>query len=167
MSHTFQILEFAKPSVCFQPFPAPFRKWLYNLSGFRKYGKESYIVYHFPCALLSVRLRPMPFIEQQLMTNSLQSITSSHAGLMLNDVYDDQFDPEVAEAVRRLPADVYDARVARIHIAFQLSATKSLLPKEQWTKYEEDVKYLEPYLEEVKREWAEKKAYEHNNYETK
>lgn len=85
---------------------------------------------------------------------------------MLNDVYDDDT-PEVAEAVRRLPADVYDARRARIDRAFHLSFNKAILPKAQWTKYEEDIKYLEPYLEEVKREFAEKKAYKHNNYEVK
>lgn len=92
--------------------------------------------------------------------------THTHAGLMLNDVYDDDT-PEVAEAVRRLPGNVYDARRKRIDIAFHLSATKSILPKDQWTKYEDDVKYLEPYLDEVKREFSEKKSYERNNYETK
>lgn len=85
---------------------------------------------------------------------------------MLNDVYDDNT-PEVQEAIRRLPANVYDARKARIDIAFHLSMNKTLLPKNQWTKYEEDIKYLDPYLEEVKREFAEKKNYVHNNYETK
>lgn len=85
---------------------------------------------------------------------------------MLNDVYDDDT-PAVAEAVRRLPADVFDARKARIDMAFHLSMNKIYLPKDQWTKYEEDVKYLDPYLEEVKREIAEKNDYVHNNYETK
>lgn len=85
---------------------------------------------------------------------------------MLNDVYDDDT-PEVREAVHRLPAEVYDARRARIDRAFTLSSNKAILPKHMWTKYEEDVKYLEPYLEEVKREFAEKAAYKHNNYETK
>lgn len=83
---------------------------------------------------------------------------------MLNDCYEDT--PEVTEAIRRLPADVLAARNKRIAIAFHASINKTYLPKDQWTKYEEDIKYLEPYLEEVKREWAEKSAYEHNNYET-
>ncbi|XP_031629808.1 cytochrome b-c1 complex subunit 7-like [Contarinia nasturtii] len=103
----------------------PFRKWCYNLSGFRKYG------------------------------------------LMLNDLYDHGTCPDVSEAIRRLPPDVFDARNKRIAIAFQLSLEKTYLPKEKWTKYEEDVKYLEPYLEEVRREIAEKEAYEYNNYSTK
>lgn len=86
-------------------------------------------------------------------------------GLFLNDCYEST--PEVEEAIRRLPAEVFDARNKRIAIAFQLSLNKSYLPKEQWTKYEEDVKYLEPYLEEVKREQAEREAYQYNNFETK
>lgn len=86
-------------------------------------------------------------------------------GLFLNDCYDST--PEVEEAIRRLPAEVFDARNKRIAIAFHHSLNKSYLPKEQWTKYEEDVKYLEPYLEEVQRENAERDAYEHNNFTTK
>ncbi|KAH8406419.1 hypothetical protein KR009_004758, partial [Drosophila setifemur] len=37
---------------------------------------------------------------------------------------------------------------------------KTILPKEQWTKYEEDVKYLEPYLEEVQREREEREHWD-------
>lgn len=44
----------------------------------------------------------------------------------------------------------------RITRALHLSMTKTILPKEQWTKYEEDFKYLEPYLKEVEDEMAEK-----------
>lgn len=84
---------------------------------------------------------------------------------MVNDLYEST--PEVEEAIRRLPTDVFDARNKRIAIAFHCSLNKSYLPKEQWTKFEEDFKYLEPYLEEVKREIAERQAYEYNNYNTK
>lgn len=62
----------------------------------------------------------------------------------------------VKEAIRRLPNDLYDERMFRITRALHLSMTKTILPKEQWTKYEEDHKYLEPYLEEVEREMSEK-----------
>uniref|UniRef100_T1H7F0 Cytochrome b-c1 complex subunit 7 n=1 Tax=Megaselia scalaris TaxID=36166 RepID=T1H7F0_MEGSC len=58
------------------------------------------------------------------------------------------------EAVRKLPNHLYDERM-RITIALHLSMTKTLLPKEQWIKYEEDVKYLEHYLKEVIREHEE------------
>lgn len=89
------------------------------------------------------------------------------AGLYYNDLYDDLTDPQVAEAVRRLPADVFDARNKRLLLATQASLCHTYLPKEQWTKYEEDVKYLDPYLDEVNREKAERDAYIGNNFETK
>lgn len=65
-------------------------------------------------------------------------------------------DDDVKEALRRLPEKIKDERNWRIVRAFQLDMCKQVLPKDQWTKYEEDVKYLEPYLEEVKREREEK-----------
>lgn len=84
---------------------------------------------------------------------------------MLNDCYEST--PEVEEAIQRLPPAVFDARNKRIAIAALCSLNKTYLPADQWTKYEEDVKYLDPYLEEVKREKAEKANYEHNNFSTK
>ncbi|PIK61863.1 putative cytochrome b-c1 complex subunit 7 [Apostichopus japonicus] len=64
--------------------------------------------------------------------------------------------PEVIEAVRRLPADTYNQRAFRIKRALDLSLKHRILPTEQWTKFEEDVRYLKPYLEEVEREMKEK-----------
>ncbi|XP_058827290.1 cytochrome b-c1 complex subunit 7-like [Topomyia yanbarensis] len=69
-------------------------------------------------------------------------------------------DRDVREAVRRLPEKLKDERNYRFMRALHLSTTHTVLPKEQWTKYEEDVKYLEPYLEEVKRERREKEQWE-------
>lgn len=65
-------------------------------------------------------------------------------------------DDDVKEAVRRLPEPVRDERNFRMMRAIQLDMCKQILPKEQWTKYEADVKYLQPYLEEVKREREER-----------
>ncbi|XP_052872626.1 cytochrome b-c1 complex subunit 7-like, partial [Anopheles cruzii] len=67
---------------------------------------------------------------------------------------------DVKEAIRRLPEKVKDERNYRITRALHLSMTKTILPKEQWTKYEEDTKYLEPYLDEVVRERDEKVKWE-------
>ncbi|XP_058464568.1 cytochrome b-c1 complex subunit 7-like [Malaya genurostris] len=69
---------------------------------------------------------------------------------------------DVKEAIRRLPEKVKDERNYRIMRALHLSMTKTILPKEQWTKYEEDVKYLQPYLEEVQRERDEITKWESN-----
>ena len=45
--------------------------------------------------------------------------------------------PVVKEALRRLPPSLQDERLFRISRAIQLSNTKTILPKEEWTKYEE------------------------------
>merc|ERR1712018_997148 len=67
--------------------------------------------------------------------------------------------PVVKEALRRLPEAEQDARMFRIMRAFDLSTKKIVLPKEEWTKFEEDDRYLEPYIEQVKKEMAEKKEW--------
>uniref|UniRef100_UPI00398EF7A1 cytochrome b-c1 complex subunit 7 n=1 Tax=Pristiophorus japonicus TaxID=55135 RepID=UPI00398EF7A1 len=81
-------------------------------------------------------------------------------GLMRDDtLYEDN---DVKEAVRRLPENLYNERIFRMKRAFDLSMKHQILPKERWTKYEQDVHYLEPYLKEVicerkeKEEWNKK-----------
>ncbi|KAJ8397317.1 hypothetical protein AAFF_G00441510 [Aldrovandia affinis] len=74
-------------------------------------------------------------------------------GLMRDDTIHE--DSDVKEALRRLPEPVYNDRMFRIKRALDLSMKQQILPKDQWTKYEEDVKYLEPYLKEVVRERKE------------
>lgn len=78
----------------------------------------------------------------------------SIVGLHRDDVLYENDD--VKEALRRLPADLTDERHYRQIRALNLSMTKTILPKDQWTKYEEDYKYLEPYLKEVEKERAER-----------
>merc|ERR1712018_891412 len=48
-------------------------------------------------------------------------------------------DPIVTEAIRRLPAQIQDERNFRIARACQLSLMKTVLPKDQWPSYEEDI----------------------------
>ncbi|BES94588.1 Hypothetical protein NTJ_07396 [Nesidiocoris tenuis] len=98
---------------------SPFRKWVYNASGFNKYG---------------------------LMHDDLLYET-----------------PDVKQALKRLPEDLLHQRSFRIVRAMQLSMTHDILPKEQWTKFEEDVKYLQPYIDEVRREREEREEWESNN----
>lgn len=62
------------------------------------------------------------------------------SGLMRDDtIYEN---PDVKEAVRRLPEPVYNDRMFRIKRALDLSMKQQILPKDQWTKYEE----VEPCL---------------------
>jgi len=45
----------------------------------------------------------------------------------------------------------------------QLSLSKTILPKDEWTKFEEDNKYLKPYLAEVRKELTEKEDWVKNH----
>ena len=55
---------------------------------------------------------------------------------------------EVKEAIRRLPENFYDDREFRIKRALDMHMRQQILPKLQWTEYE-DKFYLEPSLKEV------------------
>lgn len=61
-------------------------------------------------------------------------------GLMRDDMLYEN--PDVKEALKRLPQHVQDERNFRIVRAMQLDAQKRILPKEQWTKFEDVSKYL-------------------------
>ncbi|XP_037651150.1 cytochrome b-c1 complex subunit 7 [Sebastes umbrosus] len=78
-------------------------------------------------------------------------------GLMRDDTILE--DSDVKEALRRLPEHQYNDRMFRVKRALDLSMKQQILPKEQWTKYEEDDHYLTPYLEEVIRERKEKEEW--------
>lgn len=57
-------------------------------------------------------------------------------GLYHDDVLDEE-DQDVAEAVRRLPEDLRNGRTFRIVRALQLSLEHDILPKEEWTNFED------------------------------
>ncbi|XP_060798939.1 cytochrome b-c1 complex subunit 7 [Neoarius graeffei] len=79
-------------------------------------------------------------------------------GLMRDDtIYEC---PDVKEAIQRLPEPVYNDRMFRIKRALDLSLKHQILPKDQWTKFEEDVPYLEPYVKEVIRERKEREEWQ-------
>ena len=81
-------------------------------------------------------------------------------GLMQDDtIYEND---DAKEAVRRLPENLYNDRGFRIKRALDLSMRQQILPKEQWTKYEADKFYLEPYLKEVIQERKEKNGQRNN-----
>ncbi|XP_059158056.1 cytochrome b-c1 complex subunit 7-like [Physella acuta] len=66
----------------------------------------------------------------------------------------------IKEALRRIPKEEFDARNFRILRASQLSMTKTTLPRNQWTVYEEDEPYLQPHIDEVLREMKERKHWD-------
>ncbi|KAM9386330.1 cytochrome b-c1 complex subunit 7 [Pholidichthys leucotaenia] len=78
-------------------------------------------------------------------------------GLMYEDTIMENED--VKEAIRRLPDYVYNDRMFRLKRALDLTMKHRILPKDQWTRYEEDVRYLTPYLKEVIRERKEREEW--------
>jgi ubiquinol-cytochrome c reductase subunit 7 len=78
-------------------------------------------------------------------------------GLMHDDTLTET--PEVLEALHRLPKRLQDERQFRITRALYLSMRKEVLPKAEWTKWEQDIKYLQPYLTEVEKEVKEEEEW--------
>ena len=70
-----------------------------------------------------------------IFENCLPSVLFSVIGLMRDDtIYENE---DVKEAIRRLPENLYNDRMFRIKRALDLTMRHQILPKEQWTKYEE------------------------------
>ncbi|KAF2833624.1 hypothetical protein CC86DRAFT_365467 [Ophiobolus disseminans] len=66
----------------------------------------------------------------------------------------------VQTALKRLqPQEAYN-RVFRLRRAMQLSMTHQLLPKEEWTKPEEDTPYLSELITDIETEMAEREDLE-------
>lgn len=76
-------------------------------------------------------IHPGHIVTVQVMTPVLSCLS----GLMRDDtIYEN---PDVKEAIRRLPERAYNNRMFRIKRALDLSMKQQILPKEQWTKFEE------------------------------
>ncbi|XP_029179840.1 cytochrome b-c1 complex subunit 7-like [Acropora muricata] len=81
-------------------------------------------------------------------------------GLRAEDLIMDDV-PDVAEAVKRLPRHEQDLRSFRLKRACDLTMKQIILPKDQWTKPEEDISYLFPYIDLVKKERLEREKWDH------
>lgn len=77
-------------------------------------------------------------------------------GMLVDDLKCPDNDPVVYEAIARLPPWEADARDRRDIRAQMLSVANEWLPKEQWTRYEDETWYLQPYLDQVEAEIAER-----------
>lgn len=107
----------------------------------------------------------LSYVPRRLMSSALQKFCYNLSGfnkygLMRDDILDET--EEVQEALRRLPEKLVHERNFRILRAVQLTIQKDILPKEQWTKLEDDVLYLQPYLKEVIKEREERENWEKN-----
>ncbi|KAF2707053.1 ubiquinol-cytochrome c reductase complex 14 kDa protein-like protein [Pleomassaria siparia CBS 279.74] len=80
-------------------------------------------------------------------------------GLKVDDLIPEENDV-VQLALKRLPPkEAYD-RVWRLRRALQCSVAHQLLPKEEWTKPEEDERYLSPIIQEIESELKEREDLE-------
>ena len=114
------------------------RKYMYNLSGWNQYGlyKDDLMVENEDVQEAIRRLPP----TMQVIFNLIQGVTVNVHFVHLFFFF------------------WQDERAFRIQRATQLSLMKTVLPKDQWPTFEEDVekgRYLQPYLTEVRRENAE------------
>ena len=72
-----------------------------------------------------------------LPVEKVGSILPASAGLRREDLYNEEGQPEVTEAIRRLPEEEKNLRTYRILRAIDLTLKHAILPKDQWTKPEE------------------------------
>lgn len=105
-----------------------------------------------------------PFIRSQpWLHNLLKPVANWYVGLsgyrQLGLRADDLIPEEndvVQQAIKRLPAQVNYDRVYRMRRAVQLSLQHKLLPKDQWTKPEDDAPYLLPLIKQIEAEIKER-----------
>lgn len=105
-----------------------------------------------------------PFIRSQpWLANLLKPVANWYVGLsgyrQLGLRADDLIPEEndvVQQAIKRLPAQENYDRIYRMRRAVQLSLQHKLLPKDQWTKPEEDSPYLLPLIKQIEAEIKER-----------
>lgn len=108
----------------------------------------------------------LSYVQKRFVSSALQKWAYNLSGFNKYGLWRDDLryeDEDVKEALRRLPQNVVDERNYRTLRAMQLSLTKSILPKEEWTKLEEDKLYLTPLLKEVIKEREEREQWNKNH----
>ncbi|CAK7239806.1 MAG: Cytochrome b-c1 complex subunit 7, mitochondrial [Sporothrix thermara] len=105
-----------------------------------------------------------PFIRQRpWLHKALKPVANWYAnlagyrqmGLRADDLIPEENDV-VQQAIKRLPAQENYDRIFRMRRAVQLSLQHKLLPKDQWTKPEDDKPYLLPLIHEIEAEIKER-----------
>lgn len=103
------------------------------------------------------------FVQKRFVSTAIKRLAYNLSGfnklgLMRDDILEENDDVE--EALRRLPENIKHERNYRILRAVQLNIQHSILPKEQWTKFENDIPYLQPYLNDVIKERQEQEQWD-------
>ncbi|KAG5881142.1 hypothetical protein JTB14_020845 [Gonioctena quinquepunctata] len=105
------------------------------------------------------------FVQKRFMASALQKWAYNLSGFNKYGLWRDDIlhvNDDVQEALRRVPQEVVDQRNYRILRATQLSLQKDILPKEQWTKLEDDKLYLTPIVNDVIKEKEEREEWNKN-----
>ncbi|KAI6655145.1 Cytochrome b-c1 complex subunit 7-like [Oopsacas minuta] len=79
-------------------------------------------------------------------------------GLRLDDLWD-HLNPDVEVAISRLSEDEYNMRNWRLKRALDLSMKNRILPLEQWTKPEDDHRYILKHVVKIREERLEREAW--------
>ncbi|KAJ3302250.1 Cytochrome b-c1 complex subunit 7 [Kappamyces sp. JEL0829] len=108
---------------------------------------------------MSVILKTLENIRALKQSKPYLAISEMHSNLMgyrKQGLFYDDLVPEeneiVKEALNRLSPQERLARTFRFRRALNLSMKKISLPPSEWTKPEEDVRYLEPILKVIEAE---------------
>ncbi|XP_030760096.1 cytochrome b-c1 complex subunit 7-like [Sitophilus oryzae] len=104
-------------------------------------------------------------VQKRFMSSALQKWAYQLSGFNKYGLHRDDLlheNEDVKVALKRLPQDVVDQRNYRLLRATQLSIQKDILPKNQWTKLEDDKLYLTPLVEDVIREREEQEEWNKN-----
>ncbi|KAF5387079.1 hypothetical protein D9615_001806 [Tricholomella constricta] len=129
--------SYLKPSRTLSRWIKPIANWYADASGYRKYGFK----------YDDLRAFTQPVLRSQSIDQSFMKIVVEER-------------PDVQRALERLtPREKYD-RAFRLKRASQASVLHAPLPKEQWTKPEEDNRYLQPHVVEVMKEDAERQMWD-------
>ncbi|XP_066151220.1 cytochrome b-c1 complex subunit 7-like [Euwallacea fornicatus] len=102
------------------------------------------------------------FVQKRFAHSALQKFCYNLSGFNKYGLWRDDLvyeDSDVKEALKRIPEKTIDERNYRLLRAVQLSLQKTHLPKEQWTKIEDDKLYLTPHINDVIKERQEREEW--------
>uniref|UniRef100_A0A915PS80 Cytochrome b-c1 complex subunit 7 n=1 Tax=Setaria digitata TaxID=48799 RepID=A0A915PS80_9BILA len=120
----------------------------------------------FSHRMLVALSQPSLVARWDMVSPAVKNIKFTYNGILLLSLlllsqrllfHDQCFEPaaEVKEALRRLNLKepwLFDERKIRLYHAHSMRSHGEQLPKEKWTKWEDETWYLKPYLDEIEEE---------------
>ena len=115
-------------------------------------------------AIRSTLPQPVTNVLDSVARKSLQSARFRSYGLLPDDLIIEEHDV-VKEALTRVPKHELHGRYQRFKVALHTNMLRTELPKEQWTRMEDDRKYLTPFVEQVLAEHEEREKYDNGLFQ--